>query len=199
MGVERDGRRRRRKGASAAVLAALFGAGLAGAGLPAPRPSFQAGDRPVPTEYEIKAVFLYNFTRYVVWPASPGADAFTVAVFGDSEIVKPLREIAEKKTVGDLPLVIRCCSRIEDIGSPRILFCANSETAMAASALKAVEGRDVLTVGEAQGLAWARGVAVNFVLQEDSVKFEISEKALAKTGLRIGSQLMKLAILADQS
>lgn len=200
MGDERRGRRRRRTGASAGVWTAFFSVVLAaGTVIPAERPLSQAGGRSVPTEYEIKAVFLYNFTRYIAWPASPGDGAFTVTVFGESEIIKPLREIAGKKTVGDLPLVVRICSRIEDIGSPRILFVAKSETARTASVLKAVEGRDVLTVGEAQGLAWARGVAVNFVLQEDSVKFEISEKALAKTGLKASSQLMKLAILVDPS
>jgi hypothetical protein len=153
---------------------------------------------PAPGEYDVKAVFLYNFIRYVAWPAEPKLEVFAIAVLGESDILAPLREIAKKKTVGPLPLMIRSCRNPEDIGRPQILFVAKSEAAKIARILKATEGADILTVGEAAGLAWSQGIAINFVLQEGAVKFEISEKALDKTRLKIGSQLMKLAILVDE-
>jgi hypothetical protein len=152
---------------------------------------------PAPGEYDIKAVFLYNFTRYVEWPKEPGAEGFAIVVFGESDIVAPLREIAKKKSIGALSILVRTCLDPAQIGRPRILFIAKSEASKLDQILKAVGGADILTVCEAAGLARADGVAINFVLKEGAVKFEISEKALDKTRLKVGSQLLKLAILVD--
>ncbi|MCX6559395.1 MAG: YfiR family protein [Candidatus Aminicenantes bacterium] len=157
----------------------------------------QAVGNPPSSEYDVKAVFLYHFTRYVAWPEDAPAEAVSIVVFGESEITAPLLEIAKKKTVGPKPLLVRQCLDPTQIGRPQILFIAKSETARLAQILKETEGKDVLTVGEAAGLAREQGVAVNFVLREEAVKFEISEKAVSKTRLKIGSQLLKLAILVD--
>ena len=157
----------------------------------------QAAGNPPPSEYDIKAVFLYHFTRYVAWPEDAPAEAVSIVVFGESEITAPLLEIAKKKTVGPKPLFVRQCLDPAQIGRPQILFIAKSKTARLAQILKETEGTDILTVGEAAGLARAQGVAINFVLQDNAVRFEISEKAVSRTRLKIGSQLLKLAILVD--
>jgi hypothetical protein len=51
-------------------------------------------------------------------------------------------------------------------------------------------------VGEAEGLGFL-GVAVNFVLREGTVKFEMNEQALKKARIQTSSQLLKLAILVN--
>jgi hypothetical protein len=144
-------------------------------------------------EYDVKAVFLYHFTRYLQWPENIEAGVFTIAVLGESGIVAPLQEIARKKTVGAIPLVVRTCSEIGQIGRPRILFVARSALAKINQVLEKTRSTDILTVGEAEGLA-ARGVAINFVLREGTVKFEMNEKTLREARIQIGSQLLKLAI-----
>jgi hypothetical protein len=147
-------------------------------------------------EYEVKAAFLYHFTRYLQWPEGTATDAFTIVVLGKSAIVAPLQEIAKKRSVGSTPIVVRQCVEIGQIGHPRILFIARSALPSAALALEKTRGADVLTVSEAEGLG-ARGVAVNFVDRGGTIRFEMNEKALKETRIQIGSQLLKLAILVD--
>ena len=149
---------------------------------------------PAPSEYDLKAVFLYNFTRYLEWPEQGnGSGAFEIAVLGDSEILAPLREIAAKKTVRSAPIVVRQCLETGQIGRPRILFISRSAVPWLRQALEAARGADILTIGEEEGLA-ERGVAVNFVLRGGAVKFEMNEEALRGTGIQAGSQLLKPAI-----
>lgn len=169
--------------------------GVTGAAFPAPRPAGSIPEDPAPSEHDIKAVFLYNFTRYLEWPEQEqGSGAFDIAVLGDSEILAPLREIAAKKTVRSVPIVIRPCLEIKQIGRPRILFIARSAARWLPQALDELRGAPVLTVGEEEGLA-RRGVAVNFVLRDGAVKFEMNEQAIRAAGIQPSSQLLKLAIL----
>ena len=168
--------------------------GLPVTAVPAATAMKPAPDSPAPSEYDIKAVFLYNFTRYLQWPDENGSEAFEIAVLGDSEILAPLREISAKKTVRSAPVIIRQCRDIGQIGHPHILFLARPATPMLRRVLEAAEGAGILTVGEEEGLA-ERGVAVNLVLRDGAVKFEMNEEALRGTGIQAGSQLLKLAIL----
>jgi hypothetical protein len=145
-------------------------------------------------EYDVKAVFLYHFTRYLQWPEKVDPGEFTIVVFGESGIIAPLQEIARKKSVGSSPIVVRQCSEIGQIGRPRILFIARSAAPGIARVLELTRGTDILTVGEEEGLG-ARGVAVNFVNRDGTVKFEMCEKTLKEAGIQVSSQLLKLAIL----
>ena len=146
-------------------------------------------------EYEVKAVFLYHFTRYLQWPEGAGADSFEIAVLGDSAIVAPLTEIAAKKTVDRRPILVRQISDPRSIGRPQILFVAKPAAPHLREILREVREEAVLTVGEEDGLA-GEGLAVNFVLREGAVKFEINERALRESGIQPSSQLLKLAIPA---
>jgi hypothetical protein len=148
-------------------------------------------------EYEVKAVFLYNFTRYLHWPEKTGTEAFTIVVLGKSGIVEPLQEIARKKTVGSKPIVVRQCFEAGKIGRPRILFIAKSAVPGISRVLEKIRGREILTVSEAEGLG-SQGVAVNFVPRDGTIKFEMNEKALRDAGIQVSSQLLKLAIRVDE-
>jgi hypothetical protein len=172
----------------------MLGIALASAAaVPSPEPA--QGETSI-REYDIKAVFLYHFTRYLQWPEDAEPEVFTIAVLGESGIVAPLQDIAKRKTVGTTPIVVRPCSEIGQIGRPRILFIAKSALPRIDQVLEKTRNTDILTVGEAEGLA-ARGVAVNFVLREGTVKFEINEKTLTEARIQIGSQLLKLAIRVE--
>ena len=154
----------------------------------------QAGAGNAESPYDVKAAFLYHFTRYLQWPAESKPEAFTIVVLGDSEVVAPLRRIAEIKTVGTLPIRVRQCARVEEVGHPRILFVSESATSLIPQVLERTRGADILTVGEASGPK-ARGLAVNFVLRGGSVKFQIDEGVLREARIQASSQLLRLAIL----
>lgn len=173
----------------AVFLAAAFVLTAAGPAFPSDLIAGQA-------EAEVKAVFLFNFLRYLVWPEDNGLAYCPIVVLGDSPVFEPLQDIAGKKAAGPVPIQVRRCASLQDAGLPRILFISDSAASLLPEALEKFRGTDTLIVGETEGLA-VRGAAINFVLREDTVKFEINVDALKAARIQAGSQLLRLAILVD--
>lgn len=143
--------------------------------------------------YTVKAVFIYNFTRYLQWPEEKPEDPFTIGVLGDSPIVEPLREIAEKKTVRDRPIEVLRYEDAGEISNVEMLFIPGEMTHLWPSVREQLKGEPVITVGEREGLA-EQEVAINFVPFGETIKFEINEQAIREKNIFPGSQLLHLAL-----
>ncbi|MGH9510027.1 MAG: YfiR family protein, partial [Terriglobales bacterium] len=152
-----------------------------------------------PTEYQVKAAFLYNFGKYVEWP--PGvlaADSFAICVLGDDPFGSALDRIIEGKSVQGRKLVAYRLGRVEDSGKCQVLFVSASENGRLAHILAALRDRRVLTVGDTVGFA-QRGGVINFQLEGSKVRFEINLDAAERAGLTVSSQLLKLAKVIRES
>lgn len=148
-------------------------------------------------EYDIKALFLYNFSKYVMWPEFEAAPEFVIGVLGSSKIQEPLQVIADEKKVGDKPIVVQVYESLEEIEDCHILFVAKDKKRELDPILEAVNSRPILTVGETKGYAES-GMILNFFMKENKVKFELNRSALEQSGLTASSQLMKLAVLVNE-
>lgn len=144
-------------------------------------------------EYDLKAVFIYNFTKYFEWQGLNGEEFFEIDILGESEIVEPLKEISEKKLVYGKKIIIKNIRSPEEIEKPQIIFISKFSNFDISRVLKKLENFKVLTVGEEEGLC-LKGIAVNFVIREGNLKFEINEKALKEAGIKPSSQILKLAV-----
>ncbi len=148
-----------------------------------------------PGEYEIKAAFLYNFARYVEWPddaVKEPRDAFVVSILGEDPFGGVLDRIAERKTVQDKRIVVRRLKSMADYTPCHLLFIASSEEARLAEVADRLKAAPVLTVGD--GAGWARrGTVMSFTMEERKVRFEANLEAAKRTGLKISSQLLRLA------
>lgn len=151
----------------------------------------QSGDR----QADIKAVFIYNFTRYIDWNMDAEGSDFVIGIIGSSPVSLALNEIARTSSVGKRRIVIQTYNKPEDIQYCNILFIPQ-KTTIPLQAILDKAGRGVLTVSEENGLA-KKGTAFNFVMVNDKIKFETNLKAIDAAGLKAGSQLLKLAILVD--
>ena len=147
-----------------------------------------------PAEYEVKAAFLYNFARFVEWPRDAKGDdgTFIVTVLGRDPFGSVLDNTLRGKTIDDKRVVVRRALRSEDVGRSQILFISDSEQDRLPAILKGLEAAPVLTVGEMNRFA-ERGGVIRFKLDEDRVRLEINVIAAERSGLRISSQLLKLA------
>jgi len=145
---------------------------------------------------QFKAVFMYNFVDYLSWPSQDGekASEFTIGLLGHTPIEALLNKIAEKKKVGGRQLRVVTYTDIEQLGSCQMLFVTSAFTQHLDDLKQRLGSRNVLTVSDSPGLA-ERGVAINFVVVEGKLKFEINTMTLKKAGLRASSQLLKLATL----
>ncbi len=146
-------------------------------------------------ESNLKAAFIYNFTRYVDWDPGMQEDEFVIGVVGPSRIVNALSEIARNNFVNNRSIKIKYFSKPEDIEYCNILFISQRSPFSLQSILNKVN-RGTLTISEQAGFA-RDGTAFNFVIVNDKLKFEANLKAINAAGLKAGSQLLKLAIIVE--
>lgn len=146
-------------------------------------------------EYEIKAVFLYNFARFVEWPTNAFATTnapLVIGVLGQDPFGSYLDKTVEHETVNDRPLVVRRYERVEEVRDCHILFISSSEKGRLQQTLTGLQHRGILTVGEMEGFA-SQGGVLRFLTEDNKIKLRINLAAARTEHLTISSQLLKLA------
>jgi hypothetical protein len=152
-------------------------------------------------EYEIKAAFLYNFTKFVEWPAASFPDAtapIVIGVLGDSPFAAALERVVHDRTVNGRAIAVRRVESLEELATAHVLFVASTEEARFGSLEPTIETSPILTVGESEFFASLGGV-VTFVVQDDKVRFEVNASSADHAGLKISAQLLKLATTVRRS
>jgi hypothetical protein len=158
----------------------------------------QSEDAPpdINREYAIKAAYLYQFGRYVQWPATAFADSqspLVIGILGQAPFGDTLEEIARTKRVEGRPIVIRQYASLAEYKPCHILFVtASAGPAQTAAAIEMAKKAHVLLVGEEPGFIQQGGVA-NFYLEENRIRFEINTEAAQQEQLKISSKLLSLA------
>ncbi|MCC7261877.1 MAG: YfiR family protein [Candidatus Latescibacteria bacterium] len=148
-----------------------------------------------PSEYQVKAAFLYKFARFIEWPATSFADtasALVIGILGDDPFGPMLDQAIAGKLVQGRPLQILRLDHLDQVPRCHILFVGRQRDPKTAQILSLVGGHPVLSVGEADDFARAGGV-IHLLVDDQRVFFEINTEAAQRAGLRISSQLLKLA------
>jgi hypothetical protein len=142
-----------------------------------------------PTEYQVKAAFLYNFARFTTWPSQDAQPFFNICVLGSDPFGEAL-DALEGKTIGDNPIKV---SRRREISEAdcQVLFISRSEQGNLSTILEALAGSPVLTVSEIEGFT-EHGGAIQFYAEKNKVRFKINQRAAEELGLKISSHLLKL-------
>jgi len=162
----------------------LFGAALA-----AVCASAQAAP---PAEYEVKAAFIHNIAKFVEWPAATRtAGPLKLCILGQSPFGSAL-DALQGKSIGNKVWEVLPAKPNTNLRECGVLFIAASESDNLSQILERLQGSPVLTMGDTVGYA-GEGVMVNFYLEQDKVRFEINNDAAGRAGLRVSSQLLKLA------
>jgi hypothetical protein len=153
-----------------------------------------AQDSP-PTEYQIKAAFLYNFAKFVQWPtqafASP-TSPIVIGVLGENVFGDDLEKTIRGKVINDRPLQFKQFHSVTEVTNCQILFISTSEKNSLPKILDGLQGASVLTVSETDRFTEAGGM-INFVIEDDKIHFQINNEAAKKARLTISSKLLSLA------
>jgi hypothetical protein len=147
------------------------------------------------TEYQVKAAFLYNFAKFVEWPAQSFASAaapLKICVLGANPFDQDLRAVTADKTVNGHKLMVSEVSDVQQARTCHILFVAAASRKRSKQILEALQGANVLTVSDSAGFAEDGGV-INFVLSEGRVHFIVNHKAANACGLTISARLLTVA------
>ena len=145
----------------------------------------------------MKAVFLYNFTKYISWTTLDTAKTFTIGVFGVDEILVPLRMMAQERLESGQVIKVLKVTDQDQIDGCEILFVPVHNTTAFHELRPELSSANILFVGESLGFATSDG-AINFIKRDGKIKLEINRKALTEANLTASSHLLKLAILVGE-
>ena len=149
------------------------------------------------SEYQVKAAFLFNFAKFVEWPADsfPTADApLQICVLGPDPFGRDFEQVIEDKAVNGHRLEVAHPEGVPQARACQILFISSSEKQKVRDILQSLAGVSVLTVGDTPGFAKMGGM-INFVLDESRVRFEINVKAAERAHLKLSARLLTVAKL----
>jgi hypothetical protein len=141
---------------------------------------------------QVKAAFILNFLKFVEWPTAGPRAPITVAVIGDEAFGAVLAKAAAGQSHNGHPIEVRNAARAAETADAKLLFIAASQVRNLPSILRETEGRPVLTVGDTEGYGQA-GVILNLYTFDQRVRIEANTTAAARAGLRLSSQLLRLA------
>jgi len=153
----------------------------------------------IPKEYQVKAVFLFNFTQFVEWPTNAFPDArvpLTIGVLGDDPFGNFLKETVRGEKAGGRPIIVKHFSSAENLGNCQVLYISASEAKKVKTILAALKGRQILTVSDTVEFA-ENGGAIRFVTEQNKIHFRINLEAAKKAGLTISSKLLRLAEIVE--
>ena len=158
------------------------------------------GESPRTSEYQVKAVFLFNFVQFVDWPPSATQDSqpplppppLLIGILGDDPFGTFLDEIVRGERLGARSIQVRRYRRIADIEECNILFISRSENERVAEILSAVKNRPVLTVSDGDGFA-SQGGIIQFFTDKNRIRIRINLDAAQAANLTISSKLLRVA------
>jgi len=150
---------------------------------------------------QVEAAFLFNFAKFVTWPDEAfqrSGDSLIIGVLGEDPFGAILEETIRDKTIMGKKLTVRRFARIQDAAHSHILFLSTSEESRLSEMIKALDKTNVLTVSDMEQFA-EHGGMVAFTVEDQKVRFNVNVGAVERAGLKMGSQLLKLArIVSDK-
>lgn len=185
--ISRSGNPRRSSAAVIGVCVALFATLSMGPYAYAQRAA---------SEYEVKAAYLYNFGKFVVWPeksAPKQGEPFEICVLGEDPFGSALDSAVLGETIGGKGVAIKRISNPQDSSHCRVLFISTSEAARLPEILAAIDKASVLTVSDMPQFS-QRGGMIEFVLDGNRVRFAVNVTNAEDAGLNLSAALLKVAV-----
>lgn len=147
------------------------------------------------SEADVKAAFLFNFTKFVEWPAEafPKDDSpVSVGVYGDEEFTTTLRTLLADKKAHGRSFTVRRLSNPADAKSCEILFFREAETKKMGTVYESIKKLPILTVGESDDFL-DQGGMFNLFFEDKQLRFEVNPATAENAKLTVSSKLLRLA------
>lgn len=150
-------------------------------------------------EYQVKAVFLFNFTQFIQWPQTAFPESNTpmvIGILGKDPFGKYLDETVRNEKIDNHPLVIQRFQSVNDISTCHILFINITEKDELKTIFDALKSKNILTVGDANNFSKYGGM-IRFFTEENKTRIRINMTAVKSTDLTISSKLLRLADVVE--
>jgi len=142
---------------------------------------------------EVKAAYLYNFAKFVQWPAAP-QQAFRICILGNSSLQPNLEATVKGETLQGHPIEVKRTSSVADAtNSCNMVYIAPTERGRLNDILRALSGKGILTVSDIPDFV-NKGGMIGFVREDNRVRFAANQAAAQSAGLTLSSELLKVAV-----
>lgn len=150
------------------------------------------------SESAVKAAFVLRFAGYVEWPDNAIADGqFRIAVLGDPALADHLENLAGGRVLAGRSVHVSRVSATSQARDAQVLVIGPARRGELRTLLRPLSGSAVLVVTSEEG-ALAAGSVINFLKDQDRLRFEVSLPASRRMGLRVSSELLSVAVRVDQ-
>jgi hypothetical protein len=147
---------------------------------------------PKPSEYQVKAAYLYNFGKFVRWPGT-SLDQFSICILGHDPFGPALDAAIGGVTIDGQRAIARRLGSPRDALSCRVVFISTSEDVQLGQILEALNKAPVLTVSDIPQFT-SRGGMIQFIADANRVRFEVNLTTAETAGLMLSSELLKVAV-----
>ena len=145
---------------------------------------------------KVYAVFVMNFAKYIMWPASKTTGEFVIGVMGNPAIMEELKAAAATKTIGSQKITVRDCKTAKDVDGCHLVFVSEGKSSVVPEVITKLSAEPTLVVTEKEGLA-RKGGGISFAESSGKVRFEINKSAIEKKGLSVSSALANLGVVVE--
>ena len=158
-------------------------------------PHARGADSSNAKESQLKAAFIFNFLKFAEWPAhrfSETNSPFVIGVIGTSPITAALEAAVKHRKINGRELIVKSMETVEAARAAHLLFVPATEERRSEDWLPTLASASILTVGESDAFA-THGGMINFLLDDDRLRFDINIGSAEGAGLKVSAQLQKLA------
>lgn len=150
-------------------------------------------------EYQIKAVFLFNFFQFITWPEETfeNADApMIIGILGKDPFGPYLEEAVQNEKIDGHPLALKRFPRLTDVDTCHILFISADLSERIPVIAKTLKGKNILTVSDAHNFA-KNGGMIRLFTENNKIKLRINLEMLRAEKFVVSSKLLRLAEIID--
>ena len=148
-----------------------------------------------PTEYDVKAAYLYNFGKFVRWPESVSANTgrFFICLVGNEPLTKSLDSILQGATWEGKPVTAKPITTVDEVSACHVLFISSSRAEQWSQFRPVIQRLPILTVSDTPRFAQRNGM-IELLLSQNRIRFEVNLEATDEAGISLSSELLKVAI-----
>ena len=150
-----------------------------------------AQERPI---HEVYSMMVFNFTKYVQWPDHTASGEFIIGVVGNTEVYNTLNSWYGGKPRGSKTYVIKKFNSASEISECHVVFIDKSKSGEFDTINTKMKGKGTLVITDKNGLG-EKGSGINFKTIDNKLKFELNQKALEASNLKVSGALSSMAIL----
>lgn len=145
---------------------------------------------------QFQALYIYNFAKNIGWPPEDASKELTITVIADNDLVTELTKLAKTKQVGARKVVVKESSSANGIQKSDIIFLGEARSNQISNLITSQADNKNLIVSAKRGLC-AQGAGISFMTDGGKLKFEISNKNIAKKGLAVSQKMLQLGTAVD--